>query len=53
MCNLPINLHDDAKIKVIVIPEKEQLSKQKNPEVTCAAGGFLPDWLVIRSFCHL
>ena len=29
MCNLPINLHDDAGMKVIVIPEKEQLSKQK------------------------
>jgi len=43
MCNLPINLHDDAGRKIIVISEKEQLSKQKNPEVTCAAGGFLPE----------
>jgi hypothetical protein len=32
MCNLPINLHDDAGRKIIVISEKEQLSKQKNPK---------------------
>jgi len=43
MCNLPTYLLDDTRIKVTVIPEKEKLSKQKNPEVTCAAGGFLPE----------
>jgi len=42
MCNLPINLHNDAKAKVIFIAEKQKLVKQKNPEVTCAAADFLP-----------
>jgi hypothetical protein len=41
MCNLPINLHDDGSRQVIVIPEKEQLSKQKNTEVTCIAASRL------------
>jgi hypothetical protein len=41
MCNLPINLHDDENRKVIVIPEKEQLSNQKNSEVTCIAASRL------------
>jgi len=40
MYNLLINLHDDLRMK-IVIPEKEDLSKQKNPEVICAAGDLL------------
>jgi hypothetical protein len=42
MCNLPISLHNDARVKVIVTQEKENLLKQKNPEVTCAAG-YLPE----------
>ncbi len=42
MCNLPINLPIDARMKVIVIPEKEQPSKQNKPKVTFAAGAFLP-----------
>jgi hypothetical protein len=42
MCNLPVNLHDDAKMKVIAISEKGKLLKQKNSEVTCASG-FLPE----------
>jgi hypothetical protein len=42
MCNLPVNLHDDAKLKVIAISEKGKQSKRKTPEVTCATG-FLPE----------
>ena len=37
-----MNLHNDAKAKVIFSSEKEKLVKQKRSEVTCAAADFLP-----------